>query len=96
MAGKAGAVMSVTDGYGFSLHDDVRGGNNSSCLTLSYETRELAEAAADGEPGFSARSRCVPGLIRSRTQTCSFVGDAGATQVLVESVELAHEGIRKG
>jgi hypothetical protein len=45
MAGKVGAVMSVTDGYGFSLHDDVRGGNNSSCLTLSYETRELAEAA---------------------------------------------------
>ena len=45
MAGKVGTVMSVTDGYGFTLHDDVRGGQNSPCLTLAYETREEAEAA---------------------------------------------------
>ena len=45
MAGKVGDVMSVTDGYGFTLHDDVRGGHNSPCLTLSFETMEKAAAA---------------------------------------------------
>jgi hypothetical protein len=41
----AGNVMTVKDGFGFTLHDDVRGGNNSPCLTLSFATRQEALAA---------------------------------------------------
>jgi hypothetical protein len=37
--------MSVTGGYGFTLHDDVRGGRNSACLTLAFETQVEAQAA---------------------------------------------------
>ena len=43
MAGKVSDVKSVTDGYGFTLHDDVWGG--SPCLTLTFETIEAAAVA---------------------------------------------------
>ncbi len=45
MAGRIGDVQSVTGGYGFTLHDDDRSGNNSPCLTLVLEKKEQAEAA---------------------------------------------------
>jgi hypothetical protein len=45
MAGKVGDVMSVTGGYGFTLHDDVRGGYNSPCLTLAFLTQQEAAEA---------------------------------------------------
>src|SRR5262245_20193772 len=44
-AGKVGDVMSVTGGFGFTLHDDKNGGINTPCMTLAYATRSDAEAA---------------------------------------------------
>jgi hypothetical protein len=43
MAGRVGDVMSLTDGFGFTLHDDKNAGVNTQCMTLGFETR--AEAA---------------------------------------------------
>lgn len=62
MAGKVGKVMSVTDGFGFTLHDDVRGDNNSPCLTLSFETHAEATAARElvAEAFAKAKSATVP------------------------------------
>jgi len=45
MAGRVGDVMTVTDGYGFTLHDDKHGGINTQCMTLAFETQAEALAA---------------------------------------------------